>query len=472
MPGSQVLQALATLALAIALCLAPSPPSSAQDGGGLTAIGGSPGDTVTATGPDGERVDQPIGQAPVDLALELDGPTQAQIGRPYRLSLIVRNNSAAMARNVRARIAVALQDANGAEVEARGAIRFAGSRPVACQGRICPFGDLPPGASGTVELRAETRNTVAPGQIVFSAALLAAGRTQDRKVVALVASAQPPTEVNLRITVARDLDVVQPGGRFAHVITVRNVSERHDATQVELQIRHRLRVREAGTITVMNDGLRSAVATDWAASCSAKDHQRRCQFPRLRPGEEIRLPVELAVVTELAHGRLGRVETEARVRSAEHDPDRTDNLVGEFTTVASRVPEIAFLRRVQNARGETAVRPTDTLTHGQQFVVAARFVDVPGGEPSAEELPVRLIVEGGGAIELLLRRAGDEDGRYRVYRSPVLGLLAPGAQPPPGVEASRVVHAPADATLRAVYGAGGAAPVEGHATVRAREGSR
>ena len=466
---------------ALAFCLMPSLGLFAQEGGGFTRIGGSPGGAVTATGPEGENTNQAVGQAEVEVALELEGREQAEIGRYYVLNVIAHNNSPSTASNVRVRISVTLKAPDGTVIDTSGMVRYTGSRPVRCaqseSDRVCPFGDIPSGRSRSVEVRSELGSTVPAGELGFSAELRADSQIEagsivsDRKVVALVPSAQPQTEVDLHLTVERELDVVQPGMRFGHVIKIRNASDRHEATQVELQVHQRMVAREGNRFNLFNEAFRSSMIGN-DEFCTRNNHSHRCRFPTIQPGEEVRVAVELGVVEELAPGRLGRVETQARVRSAENDPNRADNLAREYTNVVSGLPEIHFFGRVRDDRGELGIRPTRTLTHGQQFGIAARFIDVPGGGPSGEEIPVRLIVDGGDTIAMSLRRGRAEDDSYRVFKSPVFRLLAPVTRPPPEVDDSRVVYAGAGPNLRLVYGAEGAPQVEIMASVRAREARR
>jgi hypothetical protein len=451
----------------------------------LTELGGPPipappGGGVTAT-VDGETRNQAVGQAEIELSVELTGPEQVEIGRPYALVVAVHNHSPSVARNVRVPITLAVTAADGTAGDPRGLVLFAGADPVACarsgRDRACAFGDIPSGESRSTTIRLEVRPATREGRMAFAttaqadARLGADSRVQQRKEVALVRNARQRLDVDLRLAMTREATVVGPGERFAYVVQVTNASDRTEATDVDLDVRARFGVRDRGKFRrPAGDGFRTTVASEPAVPCRQTGEAQRCRLGTIRPREVRRVTVEVTVVQDLEPRRWGRVAVHASVASAENDPAGRDNFARDFTNVVSRRPEIAFFARTRDARGQLAIAPVETLVAGDIFGVAARYMAL-AVEPSGAQPWVRISVDGGDAVDVALSQT-EKIGSDRLFRSPLLRVLAPGQTPPAGESNVRVIRAAPGQVVKVVYEMAhpvtGASRAETSAAVRAR----
>ncbi len=78
----------------------------------------------------------------------------------------------------------------------------------------------------------------------------------------------------------------------------------------------------------------------------------RCALGTLPPGQAVEVPVWIRVLKDLPARRFGKIETEARARSAEIDPDPDNNFARQATLLLSRQPQLAFVvpERAENGR--------------------------------------------------------------------------------------------------------------------------
>jgi hypothetical protein len=418
------------------------------------AIPHPPGRDVTATA-GGETRSQPVGEADVELAVELTGAEQAEIGRPYALTVTVHNHAPSAARSVRVPLVLSVTATDGAVADPRAVIEYAGAEPVACprsgRDRECAFGDIPSGESRSTTLRIEPRRSAPAGQMVVSATARTDGRlspdsqAQPRRVIRLVTSARQQLDVDLQVSVQREATVVGAGERFAYIVEVRNASDRSEATEVELELRSRFGVREQGKFR------RAGTGSRWTVSAG--------------PADVRRLTVDATVVDDLEPGRWGRLEVQARVSSAENDPAGADNVARVFTNVVSRRPEIAFVARVRDARGQAVSAPVERLAVGEVFGITARFMSL-AVEPTGTQPSIRVSVDGGESVQLTLSQL-ETIGSDRVFRSAPVRIVAPGQDPPAADQGVRVIRARLGRTVKAVYEATypGSGPVRSEATI-------
>ncbi len=448
------------IVLLAVLVLAPSTAGAQLTKGlGDQPIPNPPGTDVSAT-VDGQTQNQPVGPAEVEIAVELGGSDEAQIGKTYDLVVAVHNYAPSTASNVRVPITLAVATGEGAVTPARSGVRYVSADSVECPlrgaARVCPFGGIPSGESRTVTVRVEVGAAARPGRMTFSAAVetdsrVAPGsRPREQKAVALVLNPRRQLDADIQVSMKPEAAVVGPGERFAYVLQVRNASERNDATDVELRVRHRLGVREARKFARLGGSARSVVSGEPAPECAdAVDDVRRCRLGTLRSGEVRRVMVEMAIVQELDPGRWGRIDVEARVASAENDPVGANNLARAFTNVVSRLPSIRLVTPARNERGAEVTVPVDALAPGQVFGIEMRFMrlDVePTGVPSS----VRVSVDGGEARQVGLAQSG-EFGSDRIFRSPFLRVVPPGRELPAGTDNARVIRAAPGNTVRVLF---------------------
>jgi len=139
------------------------------------------------------------------------------------------------------------------------------------------------------------------------------------------------------------------------------------------------------------------------------------------------------------------------VRSAENDPLKGDNKALKDTVVIPRLPEVVILSRVPDHAGNPKIMPVQTLTHEQEFVVAARFMD-PVVEVYGREIQVQLVVEGSAPVVVPLRFNPDlSDAAPRVYRSERFRLVLPEETVAGNPQDPKAISAPRGAAIRAVY---------------------
>jgi hypothetical protein len=418
-----------------------------------------PGGDATVT-VDGETRKQPVGHAEVEIAVDLDGSDEAQVGKPYTLIVTVHNRSPSTAANVRVPIALAVTTASGAVTPARNGIRYAGSGSIECTRsgdvRLCAFGDIPSGETRTASILVEIDAAARPGQMTFSTTAQTdsrvgeGSRVRPQKAVALVLSARRRVDVDLHLSLVRAAEIVGPGERFSYVLEVRNASVGSEATDVELELGYRTGVRERGKFRRIANGARAVVSGEPAPQCAeAAADVQRCRLGTMRPGDVRRVVVELAVVQEFAPGRWGRTEIESRVWSAENDPNGANNAARAFTNVVSRLPEIAIVTRIRNDRGELVTAAVQTLAPGQVFGIEVRFMTL-AVEPTGVEPWVRVSVDGGEALHIAVAQS-DKSASDRVFRSSLLRVVAAGQPPPAGDETVRIVRAGAGKTIRVIY---------------------
>ena len=218
--------------------------------------------------------------------------------------------------------------------------------------RICDFGMLPPGEQREATVNIRLPLGLRPGELVLSATAKIEGeeRGTDLKTVRLVPNARAQTNVDLKLTIEPSLEIVGPGSGFFHVIKVVNRSDRHEATNLKLQILHRMVVGNWGGYQY-DDGFRTKLPAT-AARCTTtkndakKEIEHRCELEKIAPQGEARVPIEIAALRELPAGKWGQMQTKARVRSAENDPIKGDNKALKDTLVIPRLPEVAILSRV------------------------------------------------------------------------------------------------------------------------------
>jgi hypothetical protein len=427
-----------------------------------------PGDFLDIEGMGGARHRQPVGEAKTDLEVEIHPQAdEAEIGKNFAFSVTVTNEGTNRANNVNLQLSAEITPAQGAA--ATRPARYESAKVKAGPGgadkdctesgraRICEFGMLPPGEKREATVELQLPLGLRPGQLVLTAIAKIGGNDagNDRKTVRLVPSARAQTDVDLQLTIERSLEIVGPGTRFFHVVKVRNTSDRHDATNIKLQIFHRMVVGNRGG-SEPDEGFR-ATASGTTARCATRKHdtnkeiEHRCELDRIALQGEVRLPIEVVALRDLPAGRWGRIQTKARVRSAENDPLKGDNKALEDTVVIPRLPEIAILSQVPDPSGNPKTMPVRTLSHEQEFIVAARFMD-PVVEMYGREIRAQLVVEGSDPVLVSLRFNPDVSYSPRhIYRSERFRLVLPGQATAGQTQGRRAISAPAGTVIRAVY---------------------
>jgi len=410
---------------------------------------------------DGLEVEQPVGDgvnAQIGLTI-LPQSDQATVGAPYRFDVNIVGDPFYSARNVSIRVSARIRRAGQFSPAADREVRFDGARvrahdgspEAACTGtgveRTCAVGSLP--AQGETKIAASIRTApgVRPGDLVLSAHVVSdPGRAARPETVALVLVERARlSNVGLTIRIYNDTDIVGAGLDAGHMIRVRNASYTEAATAVLVEIRQRIGANLKGTFQRLpDDGFKSLVSHP---ACKLEEGIQRCAIGTLAAGQEVRIPVEFTIVANLSPKRWGRVETQARVKSAETDPDLGDNFAKASTAVVSTLPEIAFLLSVSDANGNTRVDPREVVRSGETFGIAARFMDALV-EPGAYSIVLRLTIDKGAPLDVTLRLPADR--RDRIYRSSPMILLPPKAPTDPG---SRVpIYAASGSRLTATYG--------------------
>lgn len=385
-------------------------------------------DGLEAEGPQGERGSQPVAGADTSAELELvllPQGERTQVGQPFRFDVMLVGDPVRDAADVRIEIGATIRrgqaqaPATELRVERAVAQAGAGQPETPCAGtgdmRTCDIVLLPAKGGVKASITILTRAGVAPGKLVLTARALAGGaqRAVQEATVDLVERARL-SNVGLTIAIKTDADVAAPGLDIGNVVHVRNTSATENATEVVVQIRQRIIVSEAEGFKRLPDGGYST--TGRREGCEWKERTYRCTLGTLAAGAETQIPLETKVSADLPARRWGRLETQARVKSAEDDPDPGDNLARQVTNVISRQPVLAFISR--NGRG--VYLRQDALGNGQVFSIAARYPHVlvePG------ELVVQLRVGNAAPTEVRLRPSADS--RERVYRSDPFVLMAP-----------------------------------------------
>lgn len=410
-----------------------------------------------------EAVSQSVGQGKTTLDVDvLPGAYEVQIGKRITFDVVVVNDGKTRATNVNVQVTVEVQTPDGTSVA--GGVRYEAARLVGAPGppkdcavvadgsRRCQIGVLLPDERRKVAVQLAVPREVRASQLVVSAkaSIDATMAGEDRRTIRLVRDPRADKNVDLRVTVEPAVTVAGPGAGVLHVVRVRNMSEREEATGVQVQIEQRLVVRDRGQFTVLNDGLRGGLS-ELPARCTATEHRYQCELGTLGPRREARLVLESTMVRDLPVNRWGQIRTKARARSRESDPSPEDNLARGHTSVVSRLPELVIFGRVIDPGGRARIVPVQSVALGQEFAVAARFMD-PSVEVHGSEIRAELVVEGSAPTPLVLR-----DNRYtsyaapRMYRSEQVRLVPP-AEPAAGDTGGlRMVRAPRGTPLRAVY---------------------
>jgi len=405
---------------------------------------------------DGTTYPQPVAdpEASVQI-LVLPQSDEVMIDLPFRFAVRVIGDPARAAHDVRVRIGATLRRANGSASPA-GEVTFTRAvmpqqdnqprRDCSTQGndRVCTLGDLPPGGEARVSAELRTTAAAQPGDLVLSV-LTRFGATELKShetVVKLVPRRQL-SNVGLTIDLSSDSDVAAMGFDFVHSVRVRNSSTSEDATRVTVEIRQRAITQSDGTFTPLaGDGMEVSVLDQ---RCALQKGTYRCLLGTLKAGQEVRVPVQVKVLKDLPAQRSGKVETQARVKSAEVDPEPEDNFDKEMTTLVSRQPELAFLSPVKGENGQVRFVEGDYLANGERFGIGARFMHALV-EPDTPEIVVRVMVNGAQPLDVALRKP--LTGQGPIYRSAPLRLLPPGAR---ADAADKPIRASNGDELRASY---------------------
>lgn len=389
-------------------------------------------DRLNAQGSEGERGSQPVANANASVELEvvvLPQGDKTQVGDAFRFDVTVVGDPVRDATNVALEVGVLVRRGPGQPVATDLRIERAvllareGRAEMACGGagdtKTCDIGALPAKGEAKASITIRTRPGVAAGQIVLSARALAAG-TQKAAQEALVELSEKArlSNVGLSVAIESDSDVGAPGLDIGHKVRVYNSSEKEDATEVVLLIRQRITLSEAQGLRRLPDD--QFKTTGRGENCALNERVYRCALGTIPAKGEKTVQLETAIAADLPARRWGRLETQARVKSAELDPDPGDNFVKRFTDLVSRQPELAFLTVAPGADGRGRFVRQDSLANGQFVTLAARYPHVlvePG------EVVVKLSVDNGAPMEVRLRPRAD--GKDRVYRSEPFVVLAP-----------------------------------------------
>ena len=429
-----------------------------------------PGNFLDLGGGEGPTHRQPVSQGETDVVVEIHPQAdEAEIGKNFAFSVTVSNEGANRANAVSLQLSAQISAVQGddamttrpAQYESVKVKSEPGSTDTDCTAsgvaRICDFGQLLPGKEREATVTIRLPLGLRPGELVLSATANIAGEEKgtDRKTVRLVPNARAKTDVDLTLTIEPSLKIVGPGSSFFHVIKVVNTSDRHDATNLQLQIFHRMKVGKQGGYE-LDQGFNAHVP-DTTARCTTrrndakKEIEHRCELEKIAPQGEARVLIEVVALRELPAGKWGRLQTKARVRSIENDPSKGDNKALANTIVIPRLPEVVVLSRVPDHAGNLKTLPVQTLTHGQEFMVAARFMD-PVVEVYGREIQTQLTVEGSAPIIVPLRFNPDlSDAAPRVYRSERFRLVSPGETVVGDPQGAKAISAPRGTAVRAVY---------------------
>jgi hypothetical protein len=209
----------------------------------------------------GARHRQPVGQGKTDLEVEIHPQAdEAEIGKNFTFSVTVSNEGANRANAVSLQLAAEISPAQAADSAASRPAQYESVKVKSGPGgadkectasgtaRICDFGMLPPGEQREATVNIRLPLGLRPGELVLSATAKIGGEEKgaDRKTVRLVPNARAQTDVDLKLTIEPSLDIVGPGSGFFHVIKVVNTSDRHEATNLRLQIVHRMGISNQG----------------------------------------------------------------------------------------------------------------------------------------------------------------------------------------------------------------------------------
>lgn len=396
-------------------------------------VEGGRDNTITGT-LDGTTVSQPVADPAADVQIfVMTQSDELMIDVPFRFAVRVIGDPARAANNTRVRISTRLRRVDGSEAPAGGVTLTRAFMPQAnkqppqncsVQGtdRVCTLGDISPGAEARVTGELRTTAGAQAGELVLTV-LARFGNTElkpNETVMKLVPRRQL-SNVGLTLDMSSDADVAAMGLDFVHTVSVRNSSTREDATRVMLEIRQRAVAQGDGTFTPLAaDGME---VSGIDPRCALQNGIYRCNLGTLGAGQEIRLPVQVRILKDLPAQRSGKVETQARVRSGEIDPEPDDNFDKELTTLVSRQPRLAFLIPVRGEKGQVRFVEEDRLTNGELFGIGARFMHVLV-EP--QDVVVRVIVKGAQPVDVTLRKP--LTGQGPIYRSAPLRVLSPGAR--------------------------------------------
>lgn len=400
-------------------------------------VEGTPNNAITGA-LDGAAASQAIGDPAAEIQLLiLPQSDEVMIGVPFRFAIRIVGDPMRPANNVRVRLGAKLRRANGSFAPA-GEVTF--TRAVVLQpstqalqncsaaaaDRMCILGDLAPGGDARVSGELRTVEGAQPGDLVLTVLTrIGPAEVKPHETILRLVPGRELSAVGLTVDVSRDADVIGMGMDVEHAVTVTNGSVTEQATRTVLDIQQRAVAQSDGPARALAaDGMQVTVADQ---RCVPQNGFYRCFLGTLDAGHIVRIPVQIMVLKDLPGQRSGKIETQARVKSAEIDPDPDNNYARQTTTLLSRQPRLAFLVPVTGPNGQVRFVEQDVLPSGGRFGIGARFMHALM-EPETEEIVVRVTVNGGEPIEVLLRKP--LVGRAPVYRSAPLRLL-PAAAPAP-----------------------------------------
>jgi len=266
-----------------------------------------PGKFLDLGGGEGPTHRQPVGQGQTELEVEIHPQAdEVEIGKNFAFSVTVSNEGANRVNAVSLQLAAEIAATQDTDSTAARSARYESVKVKSEPGgtdkdctasgtaRICDFGMLPPGEKREAAAVIVTGLSAQPGEIVLSATAKISGTDAgtDRKTVRLTPNARAQTDVDLKLTIEPSLEIVGPGSPFFHVVKVVNASDRHEATNLKLQILHRMGVGNRGGYE-HDDGFRVNLPAT-AARCTTqkndtkKEIEYRCELekiaPRGRPG--------------------------------------------------------------------------------------------------------------------------------------------------------------------------------------------
>ncbi len=400
--------------------------------------------------PGQEPTRQPVGESNADLRIVLlPQGDETLLGEPYRLDVKVVGDPFRTANNVRVVISARTRRGNASDVRidqvSLGGQVCRASEKASRNERTCVIPMIAPGGQAELTVSIRTSAGAEAGDLVLSARALIgeAERAAEEKIVKVVTKGRL-SEAGLTVQIDRDTHLATTDAEFFHVVKIHNSSTVEAATDVVVEIQQRFGVREGATFRPLPpDALRRGLSTEIAWKIEGLTARGRLE--RIEAGATIRMPIEMKLLRELVARQWGRVETQARVRAAQSDPKPGDNHAVQVTDLASRLPELAFISRSADARGNTKFRAQRSVAYRQTFGVGARFLD-PLLRPEGDEIEVQIVVNDEPPVPMQLRFVA----RDQVYRSSPMILLLPRQAKPDGSSATPMYASPGS-TVRLRY---------------------
>ncbi|MCA8933300.1 MAG: hypothetical protein KDA49_12570 [Rhodospirillaceae bacterium] len=396
-------------------------PALAQTGG-ISGFGGALDDTDDA-GPapaePGDPVHVEADGASADYQAAADGPSGGNLtvaiaptlpwmvaGEPMGVSITVGWNGRGTSPPLRLRLAADQEDGAPEIVALDSTLPPAdGVGPGDCAQVSgaeldCRLGRLLPGRSVVLEitLSAPDGDGRGPPLVLRAEGASASGdraSDEDSFTVYRVAPADPDTLIDLEVGYEGLDQLAVEGWLSSPQFTVTNTDAASPASNIEVQIRYRLLVRDrSGGIGPAETGLSVELTSSGGAAtdCEVVEGGYDCRIDRLGPGESTTYMLEMQA--DGFAGEFARAELRARARAIEPDPTPLNRAGGSITYVTAR-PNAAIVTPARvPATGETTVRTVRRLTPGRLYQVRLRWLD-PAATPR-------------GALEIHLR-CGEED---------------------------------------------------------------